>query len=61
MPQTRKGSKKEPKTQLEVDYEFLMQFARPSAPAPVQREDLAQPEPYPHVQTLTTYGIYELA
>jgi len=56
MAKTSKGKKSEQKTQLELDYEFLMQFALPWLPAPIQREDLEQPEPYPHVQTVTTYG-----
>ncbi len=61
MAKAKQGSESKAKTQLEWEYEYLMQFALPSVPAPVHRDNLEQPEPNQHVETVTTYGIYDLA
>jgi len=44
---------------LEREYQLLMQHVFPSLPEPPQRETFEQPDPYPYVQTMTTYGAYE--
>lgn len=46
--------------QLEKDYEKIMRLAPFVTPVPEYQENLAQPEPYPHVRTMTTYGAFDL-
>lgn len=57
MPSEKTEAASKKKTRLELDYELLIQFLPPTVPTPAYRDSFEQPDPYPHVQTMTTYGI----